>query len=159
LANREDGCTGAFWEGRFRSVAVLDDEALLAVAASIDLNPVAAGAAATPEDSEHTSLRQRLDHAPGQGAFPTPRDARATQTDDPDQEEELWLAPVNDRRETQAGRIGLVSGFTLSCDLLLVDAAGRLERAGKASLPAEAASIFARLGLDGTRWRATLDAL
>ena len=60
LANREYGCTGAFWEGRFRSVAVLDDEALLAVAASIDLNPVAAGAAKTPEDSEHTSQASPL---------------------------------------------------------------------------------------------------
>jgi hypothetical protein len=156
LANREDGCTGAFWEGRFRSVAVLDDEALLAVAAYIDLNPVAAGVAETPEDSEHTSLRARLDHAQGQGASATLRDDLSTQTDDPGQEEGLWLAPVNDRREAQAGRVGLVSGFTLSCYLRLVDAAGRLERDGKGSLPADAASIFARLGLEGSRWRETL---
>ncbi len=53
--HREDGCGGAFWEGRFKSVAVLDDESLLAAAAYIDLNPVAAGLAATPEDSTHTS--------------------------------------------------------------------------------------------------------
>ncbi|AMV38205.1 hypothetical protein [Planctomyces sp. SH-PL62] len=48
-ANREGGCTGAFWEGRFRSVPVRDQEVLLAVAADIDLNPFAAGAAETPE--------------------------------------------------------------------------------------------------------------
>jgi len=40
LANREDGCSGAFWEGRFKSIAVLDEESLLATAAYIDLNPV-----------------------------------------------------------------------------------------------------------------------
>ncbi|WP_165233487.1 hypothetical protein [Aquisphaera insulae] len=50
--NREDGCTGAFWEGRFRGAAVRDREALLAVGVTIDLNPVAAGIAATPEQAE-----------------------------------------------------------------------------------------------------------
>ena len=33
LANCEDGCSGAFWEGRFKSIAVLDEESLLATAA------------------------------------------------------------------------------------------------------------------------------
>jgi hypothetical protein len=159
LANREDGGTGAFWEGRFRSVAVLDDEALRAVAASIDLNPVAAGTAETPEDSEHTSLRERLEHARGQGASATLRDDLSTRTDDPGQEEELWLAPVNDRREFESDRVGPVSGSTLSCYVRLVDAACRIERDGKASLPADAASIFTRLGLAGSCWREAFDAL
>ncbi|WP_165235854.1 hypothetical protein [Aquisphaera insulae] len=41
----------------------------------------------------------------------------------------------------------------------LVDIAARLERAGKASLPREAASIFGRLGLDQSHWRDMLEAL
>ena len=48
LANAEDGCPGAFWEGRYKSVAVLDEEALLATAAYIDLNPLAAGVRRCP---------------------------------------------------------------------------------------------------------------
>src|SRR4051812_416836 len=55
-ANEADDCTGAFWEGRYRSVAVLDEAGLLAVAAYIELNPLAAGLASTPESSQYTSL-------------------------------------------------------------------------------------------------------
>ena len=63
LANKEDGCKGTFWEGRYKSIAILDTEALLATCVYIDLNVVAAGKAATPETSRHTSIRQRVRHA------------------------------------------------------------------------------------------------
>jgi hypothetical protein len=67
MANKEDDCKGTFWESRFKSIAILDEEALLATCAYIDLNPVAAGIAATPESSRHTSVRQRVQHAKAQG--------------------------------------------------------------------------------------------
>jgi hypothetical protein len=41
LANKQDKCTGAFFEGRFKSIAILDEESLVSVCAYIDLNPVA----------------------------------------------------------------------------------------------------------------------
>ncbi|MCA9195535.1 MAG: hypothetical protein KDB03_27375, partial [Planctomycetales bacterium] len=53
LVNQEEKCTGAFFEGRFKSIAILDEESLLSVCAYIDLNPVAAGIAKAPEASEH----------------------------------------------------------------------------------------------------------
>ncbi|MBA3684527.1 MAG: hypothetical protein H0W72_04720, partial [Planctomycetes bacterium] len=59
-ANREDGCTGAFWEGRFDSIPLLDQPALMACMAYVDLNPVRARMAATPEGSRHTAARQRI---------------------------------------------------------------------------------------------------
>ncbi|MCP4874247.1 MAG: transposase [Gammaproteobacteria bacterium] len=59
-ANREDKCTGRFWESRFTSQALKSEEALLSCMAYVDLNPVRAGMAETPESSEHTSIRERL---------------------------------------------------------------------------------------------------
>jgi len=59
-ANAEDGCTGKFWECRFKSQALLDEQALAACMAYVDLNPIRAGIADTLEDSDHTSVQSRI---------------------------------------------------------------------------------------------------
>ncbi|MDR3634654.1 MAG: hypothetical protein P4L84_12685, partial [Isosphaeraceae bacterium] len=157
LANRQEKTRGAFFEGRFKSVAILDTEALLATCAYIDLNPVAAGLVAVPEAGEHTSIKQRVEHVVAQGRVADLKAAQrgsvAGAARSAGLEEALWLCPIEDRRAVDSVREGMLEGFTLGNYLLLVEHTGRLFREGKASISRELAALFSRLGSDAESWQ------
>jgi len=60
LANKQDEATGHFWEGRFKALAITDEAGLLACSMYVDLNPIRAAMALTPEESLHTSAYDRI---------------------------------------------------------------------------------------------------
>jgi len=107
-ANKEDGVTGRFWESRFKCLALLDESAIAACMAYVDLNPLRAGLAATPEDSDFTSIQLRLRAwrqahmpAPGPDALPDPPHAEPRpRAEDPS----AWLCPI----QSVAGRRGVL---------------------------------------------------
>ena len=130
-ANQEDGCTGRFWEGRFKSQALLDEAALVACMAYVDLNPVRAGMAKTPETSPHTSIKNRANAA--KSSF---------------QPRTLLPFVGNPRANMPKGL-----PFVFTDYLLLVDETGRAIRDGKkGAISDNARNIVARLGLSEENW-------
>jgi REP element-mobilizing transposase RayT len=163
MANREEKTRGAFFEGRFKSIAILDEESLLATCAYIDLNPLAAGIAPVPEASAHTSIKQRVEHVEAAGRTEDLKAARsgsvAGSAAGAGLEESHWLCPIEDRRRLDSAREGMVEGFSLGNYLLLVDYTARLFREGKATLSRQVAEILDRLGSSATHWQARLEKL
>jgi hypothetical protein len=51
---------GKFWQSRYRAVRLLDEAAILACAAYVDLNPIRAALAETLEECEYTSAQLRV---------------------------------------------------------------------------------------------------
>jgi REP element-mobilizing transposase RayT len=163
LANRQDETRGAFFEGRFKSVALLDEESLLATCAYIDLNPVAAGIALVPEESPHTSIRERINHVKAKGRI---RDLKSAERGSVSGskasgklEESHWLCPIEDRRQLDSSREGMIEGFSLGSYLLLVEYTARLFRDGKATISRKLTGIFDRLGTSAENWWSRLEKL
>jgi REP element-mobilizing transposase RayT len=130
-ANFEDKCTGRFWEGRFKSQALLDEPALLACMAYVDLNPLRAKVSQTPETSAFTSVKKRVTAARHQ-------------------KQPKSLYPfVGNRRENKP--VGLP--FKLTDYLELVDITGRIIRKDKrGALDASLLPILQRLNISSENW-------
>jgi len=138
-ANQEDGCTGRFWEGRFKCQALLDEKALAACLAYVDLNPIRAKMADTPEGSEHTSVKQRIECANTSG-----QPARLSQ-------QPAQLMPFSGHPREGKSK-GLP--FRLNDYLELVEWTGRQIRADKRGvINSQRPPILHRLDLDSRQWR------
>ncbi len=131
MANKEDKCTGRFWEGRFKSQALLDEAAVLACMAYVELNPIRAKMVDTLENSDHTSIQLRV-NAALKGEQPT-----------------QLLPFIGDERLNQPKGIN----FSLKDYLELVDETGRIIRNDKrGSISANSTKILIRLNISSGNW-------
>ena len=139
MANKEDDCTGRFWEGRFKCQALLGEQALMACMAYVDLNPVRAAMAKTPEDSAHTSIKRRCAAAKSQGRV----------------DGVVAKQPKALQRFIGNPRLNMPDGlpFRLTDYLELVDWTGRQIRDDKrGSIEGELPCILTRLDIDEEHW-------
>ena len=163
-SNREDDVTGHFWESRFCH-EVIDDEAhLLACMIYVDLNPIRARMANTPEESDFTGVKQRIDDLRiyvGKSHL-QPSDLHAWERlDNVANEYSGWLSPIEiDELHDPVGADAELNGRrcsrkgVLTMSVLryidLVEWCGREIRSDKrGSIPSDLSPILGRLGLDG----------
>lgn len=153
-ANAEDGCKGHFWEARFHSQPLCSERALLTAMAYVDLNPVRAGIATTPERSDYTSIQVRI-RGDGQHANVAGSGARLLERG------ELHNLPVAVRPLLAfAGHEANGDALPGSClpmqqadYLQLLDATGRLVVHGKRGrIDPYLAPVLQRLGLTTDQW-------
>ena len=163
LANRQDQTRGSFFEQRFKSVAILDEQSLVAACAYTDLSPLFAGFADPPQASPHTSIKKRVQHAKTQGRI---RDLKAAtkgleagSNASAGLEDSLWLCPIEDRRKLDSVREGMLEGISLGSYLVLLNETDRLIRHEKASASTAPAEIFDRLGQSAESWQALMEKL
>jgi hypothetical protein len=161
-ANREDECTGHFWEGRFKCQKLADQAALLACSVYVDLNPVRAAIASTPESSDFTSVQERIEAELETADAPTSRRKRKRRfrNRSPLRRPASWLSPIElesrgrpgpkpAREPVRASDKGFLS-MPVRKYLELVDWAGRqLRRDKRGAIPGELAPILERVGLSG----------
>lgn len=151
-ANLEDKVTGTFFEKRFEMRRLLTDNAVLACSIYVDLNPIRAEIAETPEASVHTSAYRRIQGAQARKEGKQSKQAMA----------DRWLAPIHHtevpKNQQFAGKNWRASDksylpFTFEQYLNLLDWSGRQSQAGKSGkIPDDLAPILERLEINSDRW-------
>jgi len=169
-ANKDDNEIGKFWQARYRAVRLLDETAILACAAYVDLNPIRAAIAETLEQSDFTSVQKRIEVLKE-----VAKEAPQSTTIDAEVEKpssgycktlaaDRHLAPLSiDELRDSIGACCNVAGHRASdkgflpmstaAYVELLDWTARSLRSDKrGATPASARPIFERLGISGEVW-------
>ncbi|TKB43274.1 transposase [Thalassotalea mangrovi] len=148
-ANQEDECTGRFWEGRYKSQALLDEAALLTCMTYVDLNPIRAGISTTPENSDFTSIQRRIKALARNTRFVEDNviDSEVAHRQQPNE-----LSPFANYRTSSKEQKGLP--FNLLDYIELVDWSACSKRDDKTGeIPKHIQPIFMRFQIDENYWQ------
>ena len=163
--NKEDNVKGRFWESRFKCRPLLDIAAIAACMVYVDLNPIRAGLAATPELSDFTSIQERIRswHREMSAKNTLPLEDRKSQDRAAGTVPELlpvdsadypasWLCPI----QLDGTRDGILQ-MTEAEYFDLVDRSGRILRSGKrGAIDADLSPILLRMKINPEEWADTI---
>lgn len=140
-ANKEDQVKGRFWESRFKCTVLLDHASIITAMAYVDLNPVRARIAPSPEDSDFTSIQLRIrawcDHDSSPSTSPAP---------------DAWLCPIGPTPHNR----GILNINPLEY-FDFVDHSGRIFRPDKPGvIDPRLEPILVRLGIRPDTWPKTI---
>ncbi|TDJ68666.1 MAG: transposase [Proteobacteria bacterium] len=143
-ANAEDGCTGHFWEARFKSQALLDETALLSAMAYVDLHPIRAKRANAIEQSDFTSAQHRW------------RAVHSRTTTARERHKPRLLPFIAAEHRHSLDHLP----FNLKDHLDLIDTTGRIIVSGKrGSIPGKQPKLLDTLKVNHPQWFATVSQL
>jgi len=130
VVNKKVGQTGAFWQGRYKIKAVLDEAQLVTTLCYIDLNPFAAGVGDKPEEAGVTSVKQRLKSS----SFLAGHNQKSEKKQSARQNRQAAEPKLVSMPVKRAQSKGLFGGLTLERYRRVLDSAARLMRPGKRRL-------------------------
>ena len=151
-ANKEDKVKGRFWESRYKCQVLLDDAAIAACMVYVDLNPIRSGLAGSPEESEFTSIQERIRLWQKQTLTTPSVPADETQAGDRASISADWLCPI----QSDSGRRGILK-MTAAEYIDLVDKSARMTRPDKrGAMDAGILPILLRIGVKPEVWNETV---
>ena len=153
-ANAEDKVKGRFWESRFKCQALLDELAVIAGMAYVDLNLICAGLASTPEESYFTSIQERIHtwQRENLSSASSPIAPSISQNAFVEPKSDSWLCPIASDSE----RRGILN-MSETEYFELVDQSGRILREGKKGfINPELEPILVRIGAKPQTWTDTI---